>query len=317
VVITDDFYQSSIEIAQTGATLLAFNARINNTVYNVIDCYSSAEALMKGVGARSRIMAPFSNRLQDNRYTYNGVEYCVSDETEIVYHGFVGDKKFEMKNIVISDTYVEITLLLENLSQFCPRGYPFNVDVEVKYILAGNAIRLTITGINNGVNPAPFGTGWHPYFRLADKPIETYMLTIPAEKIVLTDAAFIPYAEKMTFSHLSNLPGSDFRQSVYSKRRILGKRLMNVCYSHLVHGRDGFIISKVENSELNTSLVIKQERGVLYCYTGDDLPDNPRHAIAMEPVEFITNAFNRQEYSEDITLPPGRRRDFVIEVELL
>jgi hypothetical protein len=53
-----------------------------------------------------------------------------------------------------------------------------------------------------------------------------------------------------------------------------------------------------------------QETGFMHVFTGDTLPRDQRASIAIEPVEVMTNAFNRAEFAAAIPLPPGQTRRF-------
>lgn len=313
--IEDEYYGSAIEIAQVGATLLNFT--LKNGQVNIIDGYQSEEELLDGAGARCWILAPFSNKIKDNTYTFQGKQYTFSEFDSQVIHGLVHNKSFDIQELKVEETFSEVRLSLENIGKDFPSGYPFNVDIEVKYRFSGNSLKVTIEGKNNESGIVPFAMGWHPYFKVNQKLLDMCTLTIPAEKVVMTDASYYPYDREMAFTHVSNLPGSDFRRNLHIRKRMLGKRQLNVCYSGLVPGVDGYIQSKVEATDTGAAISMKQERGVLYCYTGDDLAVRPRNSVALEPVEFITDAFNRKDLEDAISLYPGERRSFSAEVEYL
>jgi aldose 1-epimerase len=315
IQLFDDQFESSIEISQIGATLLGFSIKAPFGPLNLIDGFRDEEELQAGIGARSWIMAPFSNRIRNNRYTFNGTEYILSEADRSVMYGLVHDRNFSVSKLDIADDYAQIDLLYENLGAEFTSCYPFNVDVIVTYRLRGNTLQVVISGTNKGDIPAPFGAGWHPYFRIGDKPIDNYILTIPAEKVVLTDSHFIPFISEMAFTPLSNLPGSDFRPVVYTKKRMLGRRQLNVCYSHLIPNFDNKVVTKIECTDSSSLLTITQNSGCIYCYSGDDLSVRPRYGLAIEPVEFMTDAFNRPELQDAITLLPEQTREFAITVE--
>lgn len=316
--ISDDFYGSSFEVAQVGATLLSFNVRTNRGTLSTIDGFTSDEELEQGTGFRSWIMAPFSNRMRHNSYTFQGTTYSLgSPDDRTILNGLIAKEFFEVSALNILETAVEVELTCDSFVKKPLPGYPFQVIVIVKYRFEGNSLSVTISGKNVGDSPAPFSAGWHPYLKVSDKLIDTTILTIPAERLVLTDSTFIPFKGQMTYTPLSNLPGSDFRFVVYSKKRMLGRRILNVCYSHLVPSIDGMIISRLDNPEFNTALCLKQKSGVLQAYTGDDLPNRQRAAIAFQPAEQIADAFNREELAEAITLNPGDQKDFVVELEFI
>jgi len=54
----------------------------------------------------------------------------------------------------------------------------------------------------------------------------------------------------------------------------------------------------------------------MHVYTADTLGTRRRESIALEPVEFMTNAFNRPECQVDLNLKPGASRRFRFGVEV-
>ena len=63
-------------------------------------------------------------------------------------------------------------------------------------------------------------------------------------------------------------------------------------------------------------ITVFQERGLMHVFTGDTLGRRPRNALALEPIEVLTNAFNRPECRDAITLAPGAERSFRFGVEV-
>ncbi|MGW7819567.1 hypothetical protein ACWGLF_15780 [Streptomyces puniciscabiei] len=62
-------------------------------------------------------------------------------------------------------------------------------------------------------------------------------------------------------------------------------------------------------------LRVWQYGGYLHVFTGDTLARDCRASIALEPVETMTNAFNRPEPAAALALEPGGRREFGFGVE--
>jgi galactose mutarotase-like enzyme len=55
---------------------------------------------------------------------------------------------------------------------------------------------------------------------------------------------------------------------------------------------------------------IFQQGGVTLVYSGDQLTSRKRHSIAIEPMQYITNAFNRKELKEKVLIKPGEKSIF-------
>jgi aldose 1-epimerase len=104
------------------------------------------------------------------------------------------------------------------------------------------------------------------------------------------------------------LPGvdaPDFRET-----RAIGETVLDTCYSDLVADDDGMSRTLLSDPRTGQSLEILQENGHMHVFTGDTLGRDQRRSIALEPVEVITNSFNRAELVEQITLAPDSHRRF-------
>jgi aldose 1-epimerase len=55
---------------------------------------------------------------------------------------------------------------------------------------------------------------------------------------------------------------------------------------------------------------------VVLVFTADTVTRDVRHAIALEPMESMSNAFNRADCADAIRLEPGQKRQFRCGVEI-
>jgi aldose 1-epimerase len=104
------------------------------------------------------------------------------------------------------------------------------------------------------------------------------------------------------------LPGTDAPD--YRQVRPIGETVLDTCYSDLVADDDGLSPTLLSNPKTGQTLEISQERGHMHVFTGDTLGRDRRRSIALEPVEVITNSFNRPELAEHLTLAPDSHRSF-------
>jgi len=63
-------------------------------------------------------------------------------------------------------------------------------------------------------------------------------------------------------------------------------------------------------------LSVWQDRGLVHVFTGDTVARGRRASIAIEPVEVMTDAYNRPDCAAAIRLEPGTRRSFRFGVDL-
>jgi aldose 1-epimerase len=104
---------------------------------------------------------------------------------------------------------------------------------------------------------------------------------------------------------LPAIDAPDFREA-----RPVGEAVLDTSYSDLVNDDDGISRTLLSNPRTGQTLEIWQESGHLHVFTGDTLGRDRRRSIALEPVEVITNSFNRPELVEHITLAPDSHRVF-------
>lgn len=308
VMLTDTLTGANCEIALYGATLLNFIVPLRDKFQNIIDGYRKEDELIENNGARSRIMAPFSNKIENDRYSFNGNNYFLLHRIpgKFPYHGFIGDEEFEIKNIKEDFKSVELKLKSDALFQYEKLGYPFKISLEITFQFSGSELNIILTAKNKGKTIAPFGCGWHPYFKTNENVIDNLILELDSEKTVLIDENFIPLENEKAYANIEDFPTLNF-SSVKSKsgRRIQNKNI-NLCF---VRGNKPSF-TKIIDEENGIGIKIFQERGVTYLFDGTGLKQRARHSIAVEPVEFITNSFNRNEYKDELIILPGKKKIF-------
>jgi aldose 1-epimerase len=189
-------------------------------------------------------------------------------------------------------------------------GYPFAIDLEVCYVLSERGLTLEISGRNVGDRAAPYGCGWHPYFRLGDDGIDHLELQVPARTAIRTDGSLIPLDGGSAYAPIAEDDPSSFRTP-----RPVGEQVIDGAYTDLVPEPDGVARTRLHNPRNGLALTVWQRAGLMHVFTGDTLDREPRSSIALEPVELMTDAFNRPDCREAVVLAPGALREFVCGVE--
>ncbi|MFC7405953.1 aldose 1-epimerase [Georgenia alba] len=296
---------SSLRLAATGATLLSWQVPGPDGPHDLLDGYTSAAELAERDGYRNAVLAPWSNRIRDSRYTFQGEVHDVGPgETGIRdgLHGLVTRQVFER----VAGTDGAITVRTSITPDTGP-GYPFAVDLEVTYRLTAGpageqALTVEMDATNVGDGPAPVGLGWHPYFRLPGHPsIDELELTIPARTRVLTDAGIIP------------LPGDEAFEPVQPPGDVglspIGATVLDQAFTDLLPGPDGTVASVLRSPRTGDTLTLWQqaaEARIVHVFTGDLLARDRRASVAVEPCSFGGDALNRE--TEAMVLQPGGRR---------
>ncbi len=318
-ILKDSLFNSSIEIAEQGATLLNFFTPIEGEVFNIIDGFSTEAEFENSRGARSWIMAPFSNRIENGTYSFRGKTYQIKPikPRSIVIHGFTFYNNFKINSVNIQENFIDLIFHSDCLRPEVYEGYPFAVDVFISYRLYGNRFEIKVIGKNVGEEPAPFCSGWHPYFKTSDDGIENLILEINSKKIILIDENYIPLKGNDAYGNINNFPLMDFRKSVPKSKRRIDYRIIDTCFADLDINDDNMMISALIDETRNIKINLFQERGMVLAFSGDSLSERKRKSIAIEPVEFMTNAFNRPELAEELTIYPEQEKIFHFGVEVI
>lgn len=102
-------------------------------------------------------LAPWPNRLEDGEYSFAGTTYRFDDldAQRNKNHGLVLDRNFEVRAHESDHAVLGYRFGLD-------AGYPFEIDLEITYLLTEDGLEVTATALNMS-DDAPFAIGFHPY----------------------------------------------------------------------------------------------------------------------------------------------------------
>jgi len=312
VVLNDSARGRRVRIARHGACVLGIEASVRGQPVELADGHRDAAELAARPGSRFAVLAPFANRVADARYRFDGNEHDLmpgaAGAARASRHGFVRDADFVIGAMDAGDQAASVLLA----TQIPPQsGYPFALDLAVRYTLAADGLALEATLRNVGGLAAPAFVGWHPYFRLGNDALASWELAIPAACVIRTDADHIPLPGEAAYQALEQAPEFDFRQP-----RAIGAIELNHTYAGLQPEADGRVRTRLRDRSSGLGIALWQEHGVLLAYTGDTLERGARRSLALEPMESLPDAFNRADCAEAIRLEPGAARTFRCGVEI-
>lgn len=302
-----------VRIACHGAALIGFEVPRAGGPFEIASGYRDAAAIRARRGSHFAIMVPFAGRVGEARYHFDGREYDlqpgVGGAARDIMHGFVRDSDFAVAELAAGGSSASATL---TTSAIRPRpGYPFAIDLDLRFTLDTGGLGLTATMHNVGDCAAPCFFGWHPYFRVSDGKVDEWLLEIPADTLICTDSRMIALPGEAAFIPLEYAPAFDFRRA-----RRIAESVLDTGYVDLEPDPDGRIRSRVTNPEDGFSLAMWQERGATHAFTGDTLKHGTRTAVAIEPMECMADAFNRPEWADVLRLEPGAERVFRCGIEV-
>jgi aldose 1-epimerase len=222
------------------------------------------------------VLAPWPNRLRDGKYELNRTSYQFEnlDAQQNLNHGLVGDREFE----VVEQGESLVSLGYEFGSD---PGYPFRVDLTVRYELAESELLVTALALNNEHQATPFAIGFHPYFLVG----EAFELTGDFSQHVLTDERMLPSGA----------------EQVYGLRYTGGP--MDDCY----FGSDSVLLKTAE-----TSIEIRLGENMshfMFYRPGLDIGDS---MLAIEPMSSAANIF--ADDIESVLLQPGELRRYSVRI---
>ncbi|TCV92427.1 aldose 1-epimerase [Luteibacter rhizovicinus] len=315
LVLVDADGDRSVRIARRGATVLAIELPVGPRLRNIADGFRDPQELATQKGSRFAIMTPFANRVADARYTFEGNTYDLAPGAEgadrAIRHGFLRNVVFDVQREYADDKSASVTLVSHSIRLGTHAGYPFAIDIAVTFTLDDSGLTVEAKTRNVGDHPAPTFFGWHPYFRLSDGPIAEWELTIPADTLIATDADYIPLPGTRAWQALDKADRSfDFRTP-----RAIGDIELNHTYADLRLDTDGRARTRLRDPKTGVSIAVWQEHGVMLAFTADTVNRDARRAVALEPMECMADAFNRDDCKPLVTLAPGDERRFVCGVE--
>ncbi len=322
-------HTSGAELVVTlrGAAVLAWRAPWRGAdgvkrVEDLVDGYADEAEVAAHDAARSALMAPFVNRLAGGEYVFDGVRHHVPPVLPwepLTMHGFARTLDWGVVDgageggvaacdaVAVGGAERESVTLRTVVHPDAHAGYPFALVLEVRYVLGAGSLDVTLRARNVGTTAAPVSLGWHPYLRVPGHgTVDALELTVPARRAVVTDAGMFPLAGEAAFGAIDGV----------GPLPLAGVRLDHA-FADLRVDADGRARTVVRDPATGQGLAVWQERGLVHVYTGDGLARRGRAAIAVEPVETLTDAFNRPDCAADVRLEPGGVREFAFGVEVL
>ncbi|MBT2116603.1 aldose epimerase [Dyella sp. LX-66] len=315
VILEDPSRGRRVRIARRGATVIGLEQTLGAATLDLADGYRDAAELDSRPSSRFAIMAPFANRIDDARYSFDGETHDLQPGIEgrqrAARHGFVRGVDFELAGFGANELGAHVEFRTSAIRPGVHPGYPFAIDLSISYLLDADGLTLEASMRNVGDRAAPCFFGWHPYFRLGDAPADAWELQIPAETIVRTDADYIPLPGKAAHVPMQEEPALDFRRP-----RPIGAHEINHAYAQLRLDEDGRARTRLRDPDSGLGLAVWQESGVMLAFTADTVTRDVRRSVALEPMESWADAFNRADCADAIRLEPGTERRFRCGVEI-
>jgi len=262
----------------------------------ILGHHGNATDVVNNFAFRGTLLIPFANRIASGSYVWNGVKLQVplnDSPYPNAVHGFIF--KIPLDVVSVEPGVLDGSFTLRHLFKSTEQqGYPFDLDVRIKYTLNAKGFWVTVTATNAmSQGSLPFYHGFHPYF--ACDAANSYIILDPCmkwEKIGL-NSELIPNGTTTPFD-------------LWDGRNPIGldkNTGFPVLWDAEFRGLGSIVDCPIIRTELRlfqlgqttnpTSVIIEQDEQFRFVHaytaskqgTGED-------AITFEPMSAETNAFN-------------------------
>ena len=159
--------------------------------------------------ASGAVMFPFPVRMSSGTVMeFEGAEYHwpINDEKHrAALHGFTPWEEFELCRI---SEGIQASWTYDGSKDF----YPFPCQLTITYILSKEGLSLTCRVQNSGTTSLPYHMGWHPYFKVDEKPT---LAVVPTHRLKKNEVSHpgdkIPF---LGFDWAEEMDGAFFMESI-------------------------------------------------------------------------------------------------------
>jgi aldose 1-epimerase len=273
-------------VTEVGATLRSYGAGGRE----LLDGFDSDEMCS---GGRGQVLLPWPNRIRDGRHSFGGGEHQLplsEPERGNAIHGLV------RWSVWAPVEYAADRIAMHHVLYPQP-GYPFLLSLTVQYALSAGGLTVTMSAVNVGQVPCPFGAGSHPYLTVGTKLVDSATLLLPARARLEADERAIPIGRV-------EVAGTEYD---FREPREIGSLQLDHCFTDLAGGSDGRIRAILSAPDGSSAMLwMDAAYSYLMVFTGDTLgPPKARRSVALEPMTCVPNAF--QSGDGLLTLQPGER----------
>ncbi len=243
---------------------------------------------------RGQVLAPWPNRLEDGRYSYGGIDGAAAlDEPE---HGNAIHGLLRWRPWTLDDRADDAVTMRCSLHP--QPGYPWLLDVGVRYALGPDGLTVEADATNHSTTPAPFGIGFHPYVTVGTERIDDAHLTVPAGEHLAADDRGLPTGQARGDRQRAGLHGGAPGRCDPARHRL---------HRRWCATTDDRAMAVLERPDQGRAVRVWVDKAFRYLmvYTGDTLEpaSRRRRGVAIEPMTCPPNAFRTGV--DVIELEPG------------
>lgn len=242
------------------------------------------EAEPGGLAAANFHMLPYSNRIRDGHFRFNGVDHQLDDAPNHAIHGALRNRAWR-----VTECSAQAMACEYDSARDGEINWPWPITARLRYSLMQDTLHGEMSLTNTGETAMPAGMGWHPYFcRLIDQASPELQLPVSGA-YPDTNGDCMPDGASIALP-----PALDFR----TKRPLDPNQRIDHCLSGL-HGA-----VHITWPEAGISLTLRASDNCAHLVFFN--PDKPWFAV--EPVTNATDAFNLAQRGIEtgmVSLAPG------------
>ncbi len=300
--------QHLIRAAAYEATVASIGASLRRLTHGGRDLVVPYDADEVRPFYRGATLAPWPNRVVDGRYTFEGRAHelaLTEPQRSHALHGLAVWLDFEPVGPSSTD---RVTLAATVQPQ---AGYPWRLLVETTYTLDERGLRQSVRGTNLDNAAAPWGTGPHPYLVAGASPLDTWVLSLPAEQVLeVTDDRVSPLG-------LRPVPTYDPGRFDFRVPRPLDAVEIDHAYTGLIRDEAGLTTVHLTTAAGDgVALTWDEDCPWVQIHTADrpggEAEPGHRAGLAVEPMTCAPDAFNADHYDFDtglVVLQPGESHE--------
>ncbi|CAD6001420.1 aldose 1-epimerase family protein [Agreia sp. COWG] len=246
---------------------------------------------------RGAVLAPWPNRVVDGRYEFGGelLELALTEPRRgHALHGLAAWGEWQL--VESGPAHVTLSFRVE-----AQAGYPFRIDLTVRYELTDGGLVTTVSATNSGSSPAPYGTGPHPYLVAGPGRVDDWSLQLPARAVLtVTPDRLIPV-------DLADVELEDDGAFDFVAARPIDSTFIDHAFTELERDADS-VATVLVTSPQGTGVGVSwgTECQWVQIHTADQ-PDEAtsRLGLAVEPMTCPPDAFNTG--TDLVVLDPGEQ----------
>ena len=286
--------QHALRAGDYEAVVASIGATLRSLTHRGRDLVVPFEADEVRPAYRGATLAPWPNRVVDGRYSFGGRDFQLSltePARSHALHGLATWLDFEAIDKGSDHVTLEAVIAPQT-------AYPWRVVVTTTFALGPRGLTQTVTARNESDEPAPWGTGPHPYLVAGDGHVDDWTLALPAGQVLaVTPDRLIP-------TELQAVDADDPARFDFRSPRPIGAAEIDHAYTGLLRDADGqATVTVTDASGTGVAMTWDASCPWVQIHTADQPElEHSRLGLAVEPMTCAPDAFNAPGYDYDAGL---------------